>query len=291
MTVGTFEVPRPRVSVEAVTSPKDGLLTRLKATAPVRAIGRKLVAAKDARERDRAPGKPTFAPIGAWSLRRLSLLSVLPAADVAELHAKGAVLACARRAVTLLDEDDARVWIVLEGGVKLCRVGALGQRLVEALLDPGDVFGRVSPGRSGSSYEVQALEPTKLLSVPRPHFETLLQRHPKLAFSVVQTLEDRQRHLVRRIEALVFKDVRARVAETLLELAREHAEPCGHGFAVDVRVNQQDLAELVGASRQMVNRVLGDLSRALYVQRMGRVICVLHRERLERLAAETTSVA
>jgi CRP/FNR family cyclic AMP-dependent transcriptional regulator len=48
----------------------------------------------------------------------------------------------------------------------------------------------------------------------------------------------------------VFKDVRARVAETLLELVRDHAEPCAHGFAIDVRINQEDLAELVGASRR-----------------------------------------
>ena len=100
-------------------------------------------------------------------------------------------------------------------------------------------------------------------------------------------MEGRQRQLVRRIEGLVFKDVQCRVAEMLLELIREQGDHCQHGFAVDVRINQQDLAELVGASRQMVNRVLGDLSRRLYLHRMGRVICVLHRERLERLAAQS----
>jgi CRP-like cAMP-binding protein len=101
---------------------------------------------------------------------------------------------------------------------------------------------------------------------------------------VVQELENRQRKLVRRIEALVFKDVHTRVAETLLDLARKHQEPCSHGFAVDVRITQQDIAELVGASRQMVSRVLGDFERRLYVQRMGRVLCILHAERLHRFA-------
>ena len=140
---------------------------------------------------------------------------------------------------------------------------------------------------TGPAYEVEALEASRHRGAgARPSFEPLLRRHPDLAYSVVQELEDRQRRLVRRLEALVFKDVRARVAETLLELTREHGEPCAHGFAIDVRMSQEDLAELVGASRQMVNRVLGELQRRLYVQRMGRVLCVLHRDRLERLASD-----
>ena len=94
---------------------------------------------------------------------------------------------------------------------------------------------------------------------------------------------------MRRLEALAFKDVRVRVAESILQLVTEHGEPCQHGFAVDLRINQQDLAELVGASRQMVNRVLGELSRQLYVQRMGRVICVLHKERLQSYVDAMTS--
>ena len=203
-------------------------------------------------------------------------MALVPDAEVRRL---------ARRRPHLLDEADDRVWIVLEGGVKLCRVGLAGKRLVEAILEPGDVFGRISAGAERASYEVEALEASRIAALARGQFEPLLRRHPDLAYCVVQELEDRQRRLVRRLEALVFKDVRARVAETLLELTREHGEPCPHGFAIDLRISQEDLAELVGASRQMVNRVLGELQRRLYVQRMGRVLCVLHRDRLERLAA------
>lgn len=268
-------------------SSKEPLLVRLKNTRPLRALGRTLAVRMD--ERDRARGHASIRRAGAWSLSNLRLLSSLPEAEVQWLESVARVHAFGRREVRVLDEADAQVWLVVSGGVKLCRVGVVGNRIVEALLEPGDVFGRVSQGHERATYEVQALEPSKILSVSRESFEALLHRNPTLAFSVVQTLEDRQRRLVRRIEALVFKDVRARLAETLLELARSQAEPCGHGFAVDVRVTQQDLAELVGASRQMVNRVLGDLSRAFYVQRMGRVICVLDRDRLERLASELIS--
>jgi CRP/FNR family transcriptional regulator, cyclic AMP receptor protein len=256
--------------------------SRIKGTAPVRALGRRAVAALDERER-RAP--PPARASGAWALSRVRLLEAVPEAELMALVPDAELRRLARRRPQLLDEADERVWIVLEGGVKLCRVGLAGKRLVEAILEPGDVFGRISAGGERASYEVEALEESRIAALARGQFEPLLRRHPDLAYCVVQELEDRQRRLVRRLEALVFKDVRARVAETLLELIREHGQPCPHGFAIDLRISQEDLAELVGASRQMVNRVLGELQRRLYVQRMGRVLCVLHRDRLERLAA------
>jgi len=208
----------------------------------------------------------------------------VPEAELLALEPEAEVRALARRRSSLLDESDERIWVVLDGGAKLCRVGLAGKRLVEAILEPGDIFGRISAGADRAAYQVEALEPTRLAGLARARFEQLLRRHPDLAYCVVQDLEDRQRRLVRRLEALVFKDVRARLAGTLVELTREHGEPCPHGFAIDLRINQEDLAELIGASRQMVNRVLGELERRLYVQRMGRVLCVLHRDRLERLA-------
>jgi CRP/FNR family transcriptional regulator, cyclic AMP receptor protein len=282
-TEGAISMSRqvPRADDHEDTRP---VLTRLKELEPVRALGRRAVIAMNEREKRRPPA-PRRA--GAWALERLRLLDSIPEAELVALEKNVTVDSHPRRHTWLLSDAGSQVWVVLSGGVKLCRVSALGQRLVEALLEPGDVFGRVSPGGGEPvTYELQSLETTRIAALPRPEFEALLRRHPGLAYAVVQTLEDRQRKLVRRIEGLVFKDVRARVAETLLELVREHGHACAHGFAVDVRITQQDLADLVGASRQMVNRVIGELSRELYVHRSGRVICVLHRERLQRLAEQ-----
>jgi CRP-like cAMP-binding protein len=77
---------------------------------------------------------------------------------------------------------------------------------------------------------------------------------------------------------------RARIAETLLELTRDVGETCTHGFAVDVRITQQDLADLVGASRQMVNRILREMFRDFYLKKAGAYICILDVERLRVLA-------
>lgn len=265
---------------------KKSILTRLKGSRPVRALAQRSVAVRNEREREREHGARAGAwrpPSGAWTLERMRLLERLPASEIAALARDAAVVVYARRSVKLIDDDASHVWFLLEGGLKICRASMLGQRLIEAILGPGDAFGRLSSVTQTAAYEVHALEASRVAAIPRDRFEALLRRHPQLGFAVLQQLETRQRTLVRRLESLVFKDVHARVAETLLELAREHGDPCEHGFAIDVRITQQDIAELVGASRQMVNRVLGDFERQLYIARMGRVTCVLHRERLERL--------
>jgi CRP/FNR family cyclic AMP-dependent transcriptional regulator len=261
------------------------LITRVKGSRPVREIGKHLVAAMESRERaDPKVASSWHKGSGAWALEKVRFFELVPYHELVALVHEAEVLAYPKRGLVRLADDDTHVWIVVEGGVKLCRTSSGGRRLIEAILGPGDAFGRVSSATARASYEVESLEPARVAGVARRRFEALLQAHPKLAFTVVQDLEGRQRKLVRRLEALCFKDVHTRLAETLLDLAQKHREPCSHGFALDIRITQQDLAELVGASRQMVSRVIGDFERRLLVQRMGRVLCILHAERLQRLA-------
>ncbi|MGE3675259.1 MAG: Crp/Fnr family transcriptional regulator, partial [Polyangiaceae bacterium] len=256
----------------------------------VRALGRQLVGLLN--RRVERTGRPTRQPQrGVWALGGTRLFDGVAKTTLEDLVHGAERRELSKRSSLLLEEQDTRVWVLVSGGIKLCRTSSLGGRLVEAILAPGDLFGRLSTGGTPTPLEVESLEASELAGLHRAAFAKLLSQHPELALSVVQELEDRQQRLVRRLESLVFKDVRARVAETLLELARENHGPCQHGFAVDVRITQQDLAELVGATRQMVNRVLGELSRELYVQRVGKVICVLHLERLERLTSAGTETS
>ena len=248
---------------------------------PVRRSTRKLVDALDRREATRGPGEapPTAST---WALAGLDLFAGMAPGEIDALLGRARQTEIAARAPIVVGDD--AVHIVLEGGVKLVRPSALGRQLIVGLLGPGDVFGRITATEVDESYVLEALEPSRIVAVGRPAFEGLLGRS-QFAYRVVQRLEERERALVRRVEDLVFKDVRTRLIETLLSLAAEHGQACRHGMAVDVRINQQDLADLVGASRQMVNRLLGQLSRGLYVRRMGSVLCILNRDRLARLVS------
>lgn len=248
---------------------------------PIRRSTRKLVDALERRQS--ASGTSTARPqASTWALAGLDLFAGLPRDEIEALLGLGRHAEVEAR--TPIVVTDGAVHIVLEGGVKLARVSVLGRQLIIGLLGPGDVFGRVTAADTDESYVLEALEPSRILAIDSAAFRDLLARG-QFAYRVVQRLEDRERELVRRVESLVFKDVRTRLVETLLALADEHGDRCTHGMAVDVRINQQDLADLVGASRQMVNRALGELSRGLYVRKMGKTLCILNRERLAGLVS------
>ncbi len=240
--------------------------------------------ALDRRAEARSPRPPR--PDGYWGLERLELFSALPPADLEPLCSPPRIRTYQPREPVVVDDDAVRV--LVSGAIKLARVGVVGRKLIVALLAPGDVFGRITDADADDSYVIEALEATEVMVMPRAAFESLLAR-PEFAYRIVQHLEERQRELVRQVESLAFKDVRTRLIEALLALAGEHGEPCQHGMAVDIRINQQDLADLIGASRQMVNKLLGELSRKLYVRRMGKVLCILNHRRLERLVADPLS--
>lgn len=220
-----------------------------------------------------------------WYLTNLCLFDNLPGELLKPLLER-AVLGDypARRSVPYAESSD-RVQVLTEGAAKLCRKGMFGRKIIECIMEPGDVFGRISiESRRGTRYVVETLEPTRIFSLERGPFTDLIHACPQFAYRVFQLVEERERILERRVENLIFKDVRTRVVETLLHLARHHAEKCQHGWAVDVRVTQQDIADLVGATRQIVSKILRELELKLYIRRKGRVICILSIKRLAHLA-------
>lgn len=254
-------------------------------SSPINRIVGKVVERLDVREQSgaRLPKLSDRQATTLWYLRNVKLLRIFPAERIRKLVSDTSLRQLAKRENWLVPEHEQHIYILADGGIKLSRLSALGRRLVEGILSPGDMFGSLS-GANRRVYQVEALSSATLLRMRREALATLLRAEPALALEVVQMLEARERRLSNRLEGLVFKDVPTRVVEVLIQLSHDHGEPCQHGFAVDVRVSQQDIADLVGASRQMVNRVIRDLTIKLYVKRKGRVLCILNMARLERLA-------
>ena len=140
---------------------------------------------------------------------------------------------------------------------------------------------------------IETITDCVLVRVKSLDLRRYLSSKPELLMTCVQLLEDRERRLSRRMESLVFKDVGARVVETLMPLTVDIPEKCPYdggvsarGMAVDCRVTQSDLAELVVASRQAVNLVLRGLESTGMFHRHGRVLCVPDVRRLGTIGLE-----
>lgn len=156
-------------------------------------------------------------------------------------------------------EDSGQVlYMIKEGKVKICIISPDGQEVSLAVLGKGDYFGEFAllDGLPRSTDAV-ALEKVECFTLQRSDFHNAILKNPKIAILVLEALTKRLRNTDQMVEDLIFLDVYGRVAKKLLELAEAHGVKTGDGIRIDVRLTQQELASMVGASRESVNKVLG----------------------------------
>jgi CRP-like cAMP-binding protein len=118
---------------------------------------------------------------------------------------------------------------------------------------------------------------------PIEEFRQLLQHHPEASWEFVSGLARRQRQMERRLEGFAFKRVEARLAETFRELSGGFAMRCEHGFGQHLRLSQQELADLVGASRPVVSTILNRLREKGVLGYSREYVCVRRIEDIENL--------
>lgn len=165
------------------------------------------------------------------------------------------------------DSSDA-CYIVKEGSFRVTREHSDGRAITLATLGPGEIFGELAmlDGDSRSA-SAEALTDGELLALPANDVRSLLARHPDIALKLVAGLVRRLRAANVRLTKQSFQTVPSRVAGILAQLSREQGN--GSGGEVTIRMNQTDLAQLAGTSRESVSRFLAELERAGVV-RSGR---------------------
>ncbi|HEX2392266.1 MAG TPA: Crp/Fnr family transcriptional regulator [Solirubrobacterales bacterium] len=166
------------------------------------------------------------------------------------------------------DSSDA-CYIVKEGTFRVTREHSDGRAITLATLGPGEIFGELAmldgDRRSASA---EAVSDGELLALPAGDVRSLLARHPEIALKLVAGLVRRLRAANVRISRQSFQTVPSRVAGILAQLSKEAQDGNG-GTEVTIRMNQTDLAQLAGTSRESVSRFLAELERAGVV-RSGR---------------------
>ncbi len=178
-------------------------------------------------------------------------------------------------------------YIVKSGRVRLMHRRRNGRTAVFAILRPGDVFGDVLRPEGFVSEEMAvAGGEVSLCVLESGTLRTQLESEPGLGMELVRAYAEQLRGLRARVLGLTFKEVPARLAETLLCVAEAHGERCAHGGETDLRgITQQDLADLVGASRSFVSTLVNGLKREGILGNVGRVLCIREQKALRRLAA------
>ena len=168
------------------------------------------------------------------------------------------------RGHTVFREGDAgdRLFVILDGKVKIWRSAADGRENLLAVLGAGEMFGELSlfdPGPRTAS--VSAVTDSRLASLDHDDLRPLLLDRPAVAGQLLRALAQRLRRTNESIADLVFTDVPGRVAKALLDLAEKFGTEEADGTRVQHDLTQEELAQLVGASRETVNKALSEFAQ------------------------------
>ena len=191
------------------------------------------------------------------------------------------------RGDTIFHEGDRgdRLYVIIEGKIKLGRASGDGRENLLAVLGPGEMFGELSlfdPGPRNATGT--AVADTVLLGVGTDDLDQWLHGRPDVARHLLRALARRLRRTNEALADLVFSDVPGRVAKALLDLSERFGRPTDDGLRVAHDLTQEELAQLVGASRETVNKALADFASRGWLRLDGKSVIILDPERLARRA-------
>lgn len=219
-------------------------------------------------------------------LRTAALFAALDDDAAAALRASMVEVRLTKGEVLFSEGDSGdKLFLVETGKVKLGHTAADGRESIIAVLGAGEMLGELSlfdPGPRTAT--AVAVSNTKVLSMSHEALLPWLVGRPDLAVSLLAALARRLRRTNEALADLVFSDVPGRVAKALLELGSKFGEDTPEGLLVHHELTQEELAQLVGASRETVNKALADFSQRGWIRIEQRSVTLLDVDRLERRA-------
>ena len=223
-----------------------------------------------------------------WHLRGFDWLEELSEAETARLVRASSSREHGRGGTVFEPTQDPRSVYLLERGlVRIYRLSPNGEEATLGYVRPGEVFGELGAfsDRPRESF-AQAVRPSRVWRIPRAELRRVLDEHPRIALSVTTQIGNRMKRIESRVESLVFRNLRSRVAHIFVELAEDFGDERESGIAIDLPLTQQDVARLVGATRQSVNLCLRELREAGLIRHQGRRFAVPSLAALRREVAD-----
>jgi CRP/FNR family cyclic AMP-dependent transcriptional regulator len=217
-------------------------------------------------------------------VRRAPLFTALDDASATSLRASMENVRLNKGAILFSEGDEGdHLYVIVEGKLKLGTSSGDGRENLLSVLGPGEMFGELSlfdPGPRTST--ATAVTDVRLLSLGHNKVVPWISQHPQVALELLARLAQRLRRNYEVVGDLVFSDVPGRVAKALIDLGERFGKETDEGLYVNHDLTQEELAQLVGASRETVNKALADFAGRNWIRLDGRAVLVLDLERLNK---------
>ncbi len=185
------------------------------------------------------------------------------------------------------DTPGSTLYMIEEGSVRVFGVGLTGQEHTLNTFGPGEIFGELSliDGRPRSASAI-TMSASVVWILTQVDLNYLLERCSSLSKALLRLLAERVRTAASHAEAIIFQDVPGRLAYELLNLAERHGRKTPVGTQIDIPLTQTDLATIVGATRESVNKAMTFLRTRNFIQVDGVQITIADLEGLRRVLIE-----
>jgi len=215
-------------------------------------------------------------------VRRAPLFTALDEAAAVSLRASMDTVKIAKGSILFKEGDDGEhLYVIIDGKLKLGTSSGDGRENLLSILGPGEMFGELSlfdPGPRTST--ATAVTDAKLLSLSHEKVIPWLKQNPDVSLQLLTRLSQRLRRTNEAVGDLVFSDVPGRVAKALIDLGDRFGKTTPEGLLVNHDLTQEELAQLVGASRETVNKALADFAGRGWLKLDGRSVLITDVERL-----------
>jgi CRP-like cAMP-binding protein len=217
-----------------------------------------------------------------WYLKRCDLFEQLPPEQAHRLESRALIRTFPRRSLIYSPTQPGQsVMVLASGRVKIKDITADGKETILAFIEEGEIFGELALLDEEPRHEyAEAVENCQVLLIPRDDLLALMTTRPDVALSITRLVGLRRRRIENRLRNVLFLSSRDRMVRLLLELMASHGSRTGNQCVIRLRLSHQELASLIGVTRETVTVVLGQLQAGGLIMVQRRRITVIDCEQL-----------
>jgi len=229
--------------------------------------------------------RPQAAPNKLWFLKNIRLFEGISPSDMQEMEKITRMEEVKKRQPLYLTGDPSlNVYLLKRGRVKIANTAPSGKEVTFDIVEPGEVFGELDVLEDAPrSTSAEALDDALICLIPRRDFDQYLAMHPIVMFKLTKLIGLRLKKIQSRVEDLVFRDVPARLAHLLSELSKTEGVADKQGIRLKVKLTHQEMANLIGCSRETVSTTMGQFRDDGLIQMDGRTITIVNEKGLSKL--------
>lgn len=207
-----------------------------------------------------------------WYISTNKIFSDLPEEDKEQMASMMTPRNIKKKGLVYSEGDRAdTLYILKEGRIKITRLAEDGREMTMDIIEPGDIFGELAlAGETERETNAEALEDSFICTISRQNFEAFLGMRPNLTLTITKWIGVRLRRIENRFENLIFQDVRTRLYSLLKDLAQKYGKEVQGGCKITIKLSHQELANLIGSSRETVTLEVNNLKKKGLIFMEGR---------------------